>query len=227
MIRQRLLAAAIVSVLSTGMFDSGMVAVYAADDADAPASTSAPTAEKAADDAAEKDFVKVSEDALLTMRDLRSARLAIFNGLPDQARTYVDASVARVAMAAQDAERYALDTKAPPMEDSYIPFDASLTVMDTLEPSAEQAEHIQKANKHLRKGEKKEAMEVLKLGEIDVAVTAGLIPVKFAKDHIDDAAKLIGEGKYYEANLALKAVEDAVVIETFAIDAVPEPKGKS
>lgn len=43
----------------------------------------------------------------------------------------------------------------------------------------------------------------------------------------DDATKMIGEGKYYEANLALKAAEDSVVIETYAIDAVPQRKGKS
>ncbi|UHD14877.1 YfdX family protein [Thiocapsa bogorovii] len=229
MTKQNLVAAAMASVLSAGMIVSGVTPVFAAEKA--PASTPAPAPEQAKDvateDAVEKDFVKVSEDALLTMRDLHSARLAIFNGLTDQARTYVDASVARVEDAVKDAEKYALATKKPPMDDSYVPFDASLTVMDTLEPSPEKAEHIKKANNHLRRGEKKEALEVLKVGEIDVAVTAGLVPLKFAKEHIDDAAKLIGEGKYYEANLALKAVEDAVVIETFALDAVPEPQGKS
>ena len=51
--------------------------------------------------------------------------------------------------------------------------------------------------------------------------------MKYAKKHIDEAAKLMGEGKYYEANLALKAVEDAVVVETFALDSTPttNPKG--
>ena len=89
--------------------------------------------------------------------------------------------------------------------------------------TAEKIKHITKVNEHLHKGEKKEAIEVLKLGEVDVTMEAELIPVKFAKQHIDDAAKLIGEGKYYEANLALKSVEDAIVVETFAIDAIPNP----
>jgi len=35
--------------------------------------------------------------------------------------------------------------------------------------------------------------EALKLAEIDVAVTTSMVPVKFAKEHIDEASKLIGE----------------------------------
>ena len=47
------------------------------------------------------------------------------------------------------------------------------------------------------------------------------------KKEIDTAAKLIGERKYYEANLTLKKVEDAVVIETFVTDAVAKKESKS
>jgi len=222
---KKLLAGAVAAALSTGLVASGEAPVFAADTP--PKSTEASAKESAADKAVEKDFVKVSEDALMTMRNVRSARFAIFNGLPDRAQTHVDAAVARVAATVEDAEQYALDTKEPITDDRYVPFDASLTVMNTFVPSAEETKHIAKANEHLHKGEKKEALEVLKLGEIDVAVTARLIPVKLAKKHIEEAAKLVGEGKYYEANLALKAVEDAVVVETFAIDAVPEAKAKS
>lgn len=222
MIKQRVLAAAVVSVLSAGLIGSGMIPALAADKA--PSGT--PATEQAPDKAAEADFVKVSDDALMTMRNLHSARLAIFNGLPDQARTYVDASALRAEKAVKDAEQFALDTKQPKQDDLYVPFDASLTLMDTFKPTPENTKHIAEANEHLHKGERKEAMEVLQLGEIDVAVTAGLIPVKYAKAHIDDAAKLIADHKYYEANLALKAVEDAAVIETFAMSELPKHKGK-
>jgi hypothetical protein len=222
---KQLLAAAVTAALSTGVVVSGMVPVFAADTP--PKTTEASATEKAANETAQMDFVKVSDDALMTMRDVRAARLAIFSGFPEKARTHVDAAVTRVAVALKDAAKYAVDTKAPKMDDSYIPFDASLTVLDTFVPSAENAKHIAKANEHLHKGEKKEALDVLRLGEIDVAVTAGLIPVKLAKQHIDEAAKLLGEGKYYEANLALKAVEDSAVVETFAIDAEPEAKANA
>jgi hypothetical protein len=225
MTKKRLLAAAIAATLSTGMIAAGTTSVFGADDP--PASTAASAKDQTTNKAEEKDFMKVSEDALMSMRNLHSARLAIFNGLPERAQTFADAAETRIGMTVKDADKYALDTKAPKEDDSYVPFDASLTVMDTFKPTAENAKHIAKANEHLHKGEKKEALDALKSGEIDVAVTTSMVPVQFAKEHIDEAAKLIGEGKYYEANLALKAVDDAVVIDTFAIDAVPKTKAQA
>jgi hypothetical protein len=222
MIKKQLLAAAIAATLSAGMIAYGTTPVFAAEDGPATAGTS--TKDQATNEAAEKDFVKVSEDALVSMRDLHGARLAIFNGQSERARTFVDAAVTRIRAAVEDADTYALDTKAPKADDSYVPFDASLTVLHAFEPTAEKEKHIAKANEHLHKGEKREAVEALKLAEIDMAVTTSMIPVKFAKEHIDQAAKLIGERKYYEANLALKTVDDAVVVETFAIDALPKTK---
>lgn len=222
MSKKRLLVAAIATTLSIGIIASAATPLFAAEDL--PASTEAPAKDQTANEAAEQDFVKVSEDALTSMRDLNGARLAIFNGQPERARTFVDAAVTRIGAAAREAEKYALDTKAPRADDSYIPFDANLTVLHAFEPTAAKEKHIAKANEHLHKGEKKDAIEALKLAEIDVAVTARMIPIKFAKEHIDQAAKLVGNGKYYEANLALKAVDEAVLVETFAIDAVPKIK---
>jgi hypothetical protein len=224
MIKKQLLATAIATTLSAGMIGYGTTTVFAAEDV--PATAEAPAKDQTTNEQTEKDFVKVSEDALMSMRDLHGARLAIFNGQPERARTFVDAAVARIGAAVQDAEKFALDTKAPKADDSYVPFDASLTVLNDFEPTAEKEKHIAKANEHLHKGEQKDAIEALKLAEIDVAVTASMIPVKFAKEHIDQAAKLVGERKYYEANLALKAVDDEVVVQTFAIDAVPKVKAK-
>jgi len=218
--RNQLLATAVVAALSTGLATSGMMPAFGADDTMTSAEAPAP---------AEKHLIEVSDDALMTMRDVRSARLAIFNGLPLEAQTYADAATVRIAATIKDAEKYAVDTKNPPADDTdtYVPFDASLTIADTFVPTEETMKQIEKANEHLHKGEKNEAIEALKLGEVDVAVSAGLVPVKLAKKEIDTAAKLIGERKYYEANLALKKVEDAVVIETFVTDAVAKKESKS
>ncbi len=236
--KKQILAAAVVAALSTGMGVSGVGSVLAADAAPAASAPAAATAaqsaaaqpeagDNASEQATEKELIKVSEDAAITMHNVRGARLSIFNGQPGQALTYVDAAVARAAAAVADAEKYAVDANVPEKDDAYVPYDASLTVLDTFEPSKAKLQHIAKANEHLHRGEKQEAMEVLKLGEVDVAVTARLVPVKLAKKHIDAAAKLVGEGKYYEANLVLKSVEDATIIETFAIDAVPKAQVKS
>jgi hypothetical protein len=234
MSRKQLLAVAIATALSTGMVAAGMNSVYAADEPAqgaapaehaTPAPDATPAKNKAADKTAQKEFIKVSEDAMMTMRNVRGARLAIFNGMPDRAQTYVDAAVARVAATQKDADKYAVTTKAPHENDVYVPFNANLAVADDFVPNPDKMKHIAKANEHLRKGEKKEAMEVLKLGDVDVSIGAELVPVKLAKEHIDEAAKLVDQGKYYQANLVLKSVEDAVVVETFALDATPKAKG--
>ena len=222
MIKKQLLAGAIATVLSIGMIASVTTSVFAAEDQ--PATTQASAKDKAANKAADKDFVKVSDDALTSMHDVHGARLAIFNGEPQKALTYVDAAVTRIGAAVKDADKFALETKAPKTDDSYVPFDANLTVLNAFEPTKEKAEHIAKANEHLHKGEKQEAIKSLKLAEIDVAVTTSMIPVQFAKERIDQAAKLVAAHKYYEANLALKSVDDSVLVETYAVDAVPKPK---
>ena len=45
--------------------------------------------------------------------------------------------------------------------------------------------------------------------------------VDAAAAHVRKAVALIGEQKFYEANLALKAVEDAVTVETYTAGALP------
>ena len=221
MIKKKLLAAAAAVTLSTGMITAVTTSVFAAE------TKSATTEASENSRAAQEDFIKVSKDAVTSMHDVHGARLAIFNGQPEKALTFVDAAVTRIDAAVKDADKFALDTKAPKTDDSYVPFDANLTVLNSYEPTKEKDEHISKANAHLHQGKKKEAIEELKLAEIDVAVTTSMVPIKFAKEHIDQAAQLVADHKYYEANLVLKAVDDAVVVETYAIDALPKTKEKA
>ena len=222
--RKNLLAAAVVAAISVGAIVQGVPSAVAGDSADKAVT------ETAAQQQSDEDLIKVSDDALTFMRNVRGARLAIFNGTPDVAQTYVDAAESRVAATIKDADKYTLDIKPSDKQpdqqsnkdaEEYVPFNANLAVAETLEPSAETVKHI------MRKGETKKAVEALKVGNIDVTVASEFVPLKLAKAHIDDAAKLMNEGKYYEANLALKAVEDAVVIQTFGVDAVPKPKAGS
>lgn len=220
--RKTLLATAIAVTLSTGFVMSAFTPVFAQDGKTEQAATDMK------DQVAEKDLIAVSKDALLTMRAIRAARLAIFNGMPDKARIFTDAATARVAAALKDVDKYALDIKKPLADgEEYVPFDASMAVVESEVIDEEKTKQVAKAKEHLKKGETKKAIEVLKLGEIEVALTTRMVPLKAAEQGIASAVKLIGEGKYYEANMALKAVEDAVLVETFGVDAVPKAKGHS
>jgi len=171
----------------------------------------------------QSELVKVSQDTMLSMRDINDARLALFNGQLEMARTEVDAALTRINTAVDEAEEYALDVKAPQQDDWYVPFDTRITLVDTYERNDEKADAAKdQATKHTQKGAKSDATDVFKLSEVDFAVSAGLVPVKFAQQQIVDAARLIDKGDYYEANMALKAVDDAILIQTVAVDDEPE-----
>lgn len=233
--KKTLLATAMAAALSTGILSASFAPVYAAE-------TAATTTEQTADASKtqQPDLIKVSEDAARSMYDVSSARIALFNGTPHQAQLFTDAAVTRIEAALKDASQYAIDLKKQdkeqqPEESSqktantevFVPFDASLSVAESFVPDKDKMEHINEANKHMRRGKTREAIEELKLGEIDVSLTTEMLPLQFAKSQIIDAAKLIDEGKYYEANLALKSVADSVIYETYSVDDLPKTQSNS
>jgi hypothetical protein len=75
----------------------------------------------------------------------------------------------------------------------------------------------------LQKGEHTKAVEELRLGDIDVNFARELMPVAKADKGVDEAIKLATDGKYYEANLALKAIEDGVTIDSVNIFGLAPP----
>ena len=108
-----------------------------------------------------------------------------------------------------------------------IPIDGSLALADTYVASEERAKLIAAANEHFKKGNSKAGIETLKLGEIDVTFSRVLISLNATKKRIAQAEGLAKEHKYYECNLALKAAEDAVVLESVSLLEYPETQPKA
>ncbi len=222
MIKKKLTNAALLAVISTGLTATALTPVVAAE-------LQHQAAEKTAEQKqADQNFIKVSEDAQMTMRNVGGARLALFNGSPDKAQIYADAAVTRAAATLKEADKFAVDTKASKKDgQKYVPFDSGLTIAETLKPGKEKPERNTMANRHPHEGVTKKDIESLKVEGVDVAVTADLLPIQKARTQIEEAAKLIGEGKYYEANLALKSVEDSVIIEVLDANAMQKNKASS
>jgi hypothetical protein len=189
--------------------------------------------------AADRDFTKLSNEGLKAFQDVRLARVAIFDGQTKQAKTYVDAAKTAIEAAKTDNTAFnkaESDLKTPPAMAkttannappsmtpiAWIPVDGSLTLDEDYTATPEKAAGVASANEKLKKGQSKEAMDALKLAQIDAVFVTELAPLQSTTAGIDKAAQLVDAGQYYQANQALKGVEDGIRFD--AVDMTGAPK---
>jgi len=164
-----------------------------------------------------------SNDAYQALRNVQAARLAIFNGDPDLAvelTVAASTSLDTAALASKDLVIATNDTKSN--GDQYIPFDINMSLAEGFVQTDAMTEKLVEASNQFAAGDEKAGAEILKLANIEVTVSAALLPVETSLRHIRDAEGLLIEQKYYEANLALRALENSIIIEYFGIDVLPE-----
>ena len=163
----------------------------------------------------------VSNDGFKAERDIGSARIAIFQGNTDAAKTLVKDAQADLKIVVQQAPKDfpngapTADGKGTGNAD-VIPIDGQMIVADNMVLTPDKAAKVKEANEHLKSGDTDKAMDTLRQGAIDVAFTRVLMPIKATDTHVDTAASLLDQGKYYEANLALKAAQDLLRTDTVA-----------
>ena len=181
------------------------------------AQSTAKTLDQAAakqEDKSTPDATQVAEDGYATVRAMHAARVAIFNGDPDMAKRIL-------ADAKTLLEKTKADELAAGMKDDLIPIDGSLQLSETFEPSPETNSHINKANEHFSKGDKDQALKQLRQGEIEVNFSRVLMPIAATEKQLIEAINLANDGKFYECNLALKAAEDGLKLDTVELVDLP------
>jgi len=201
----------------------------------------APTTQQKAE--AARDFMKLSTDGAVAFRALHLARIAIFEADPVAAKKLIADTRAALAKAKVDSTAFMkaeAELKAPkgmnvtpaaaPATASgpavaWLPIDGQLTLGEDFVATPAKAAAVAEANKHLEKGQRKEAIEKLKLADVNVTFTMALAPLDRTMADVDMAAKLMDEGKYYEANAAMKKAEDGVRYDSVAAIAVPQKAG--
>lgn len=197
----------------------------------------------AATQTANQDFGKLSSDGSKAFRDVRLARLAIFDGQTDQAKKFIDEARTAIAKAKADHTAFMKDEASlkPPAGMSqktasngtdksapsktptaWLPVDGALTLGEDFVATPTKVAGVAKANEQLKKGDHKQAMETLKLSEINVAFVMEVAPLDKTVSGIDNAAQLIDSGKYYEGNEALRGVEDGVRFDVADITVGPK-----
>ena len=106
---------------------------------------------------------------------------------------------------------------------TWLPVDAQLVLADDfVARTKDQSAAIDEANHKLRAGDRTGAVDRLKLAGVDVDFTMAVVPLVKTTQDVDQAAKLIADGQYYQANVALKQVEDGVRFDTIDVTTVPK-----
>ena len=182
-------------------------------------------------------LMKVSQDGFAAMRAVRAARVAIFNGEPEVTTQMLNKAKVGLNAATKDTSPFTQFSKTTrggktfagktqTAQTAWIPIDGRVALAETYVASPEKATHINKANKFFKNGQSKEAIAELRLGEIDVMYTCVLMPLEATIKCVTEATRLANEHKYYEANLALKAAEDGLIIDSTSLIELPNLKGK-
>jgi hypothetical protein len=183
-------------------------------------------------DTMDRNLMKLSEDGFMTMHSVRGARVAIFNGNPKVAHEMLASAQKSLQSAVKEAPTFIADletikggkvTGEVQISDKaeMVPIDGQIVLADSFIDSPAKKAHIDKANSHIAAGKGKEAISELKLAEVDATFTRVLMPLQATSKRVDDALKLVDEKKYYEANLALKAAEDGLVIDSVTLLEAP------
>jgi hypothetical protein len=87
--------------------------------------------------------------------------------------------------------------------------------------------HPKTGNKKIKEGKTEEAIREMKLAEVDIGFTRVLLPLNQTAKHVRAATDLISKQKYYEANMALKAAEDGLNMETVMLVEAPKAEQKT
>ena len=164
--------------------------------------------------------LQVSQDGFDAMRAVRSARVALFNGDTDQARELVQQAQQSLAKAAADEKAMGVDQGG---DTNLISIDGQLVVDQDYVGTPEKAAHLDQGEQHLKNGKTQEAIEQLKLAEEDIGYTQLLMPLQETRAHVDEAAGKIHDRNFFDANLALKAAEDGLSVETVMLVETPKP----
>ena len=201
---------------------TGLAASLPALAADVAAPTVAPVATKAMPAVAKKLPAKavsaqaLSQDGYQTMRDISMARVAIFQG-----DTQVASELLQRATKSLDVVEKVAAARKDDVKSDAVVIDSQLVLADNFVETPVKRTHIGKANEHFAHGRSKEAREELRLAEVDASLSQVMMPLDATRRHLNAASTLVSGKQYYEANLALKAAQDGLLIETVAIDEAP------
>jgi hypothetical protein len=182
------------------------------------------------------ELLKFSHEGNLALQDIRAARFAVFDGKTSEAEKLMEDANAAIARAEKEAPEFTstnstridgklVATSSTRREAVSVPVDGQLMIADDFVMTPEKKVHVDNANENLKNGSHSKAVEELRLGDIDVNYTRLWMPMASSRERLEQAIKLTRDGKFYEANLALKAIEDNLFVDSVNINELPKKPG--
>ncbi|ECF7068853.1 YfdX family protein [Salmonella enterica] len=161
------------------------------------------------------NIAKIGNEA---MQDVQLARVSLFNGDTKSAKKLLSDAQQKINDDKTDWTKFIKKDKKTPVDgDNYIVINASMSINEDYQASDEKTKAIKNANEKLKKGDKKGAIETLKLAGITVVENEVLMPLKQTRTDIQKAIALFDDGKYYQANLMLLSAEEGIILDSETI----------
>ncbi|KXF74841.1 hypothetical protein ATN84_21675 [Paramesorhizobium deserti] len=190
----------------------------------AAAAPSQPSQPTPAQIAAIKKLNVISDEGYSAVRGIALARLAIFQGQPDRAKTILttvkqnldQAQASTADLAEKLKQAGGPQDEIAAIQSGQVPIDFAVGVDDDYTVTPENAKHIANANQHLGSGNTQKAVEELKLANSNVFVTETDAKLPVLEKAVDDALAQLSGQKYYEANLALMKAGDGITVRSLS-----------
>lgn len=185
----------------------------------------------AAQQQAEHDFSKFSQDGMKAFQDIDNARLEIFEAQTGKAKQDVQEAQALLQKAQSDNTVFMKaesELKAPPgqrqrssganatpsaTQVAWLPINSSMVIDEDYLGNPGKAAGVNEADKNIQNGDKKQAMDALKLHDVDVSFIVQAAPLQATIQGVSEAASDMQQGHYFAANAALKKVDDGVRLD--------------
>lgn len=164
--------------------------------------------------------LRLSQDGHNAMRDIRATRIAISNGDTEGAKTFVEQVEADLAKVEKE-EDVAMGMAPTGESGNLIAIDRQLVVVGNLVATPKRTLHVAGDNQNIEEGEHDNAIRSLTQANVEIGFTRILMPLDKTEAHVDYAADLIRAGSLSEANMALKAAEDGLKVETIMLAETP------
>jgi hypothetical protein len=195
-----------------------------------------------AQQAADRDFGQFSKDGFNAFRDIREARIAIFDGDTNAAKTDITAAANALDKAKSDdsvymkaesdmktpagvSQPHAADEQAANQKVQWLPIDGAMTLDEDYVATPDKAASVAKANTQLKSGDQAHAMQTLRLAGVNVSFDMEVAPLQKTLAGVNKAEQLADSGQWFQANQALKGVQDTIRFDVDDMSATPKAAG--